>query len=273
MKKYAGLALVALMTVNAAAAQAEGKNGIAAVINGDNVTVDTIKQIYEASPQIKSQASFADFYPKALDIFVNGQVLYQAAEGENIMDTPEYQRQLEIAKEEIARKVYLEKKVGNKVDDAAVKKLYEEYKANFKNEKEIKAKHILVADEATAKDIIEKLKKGEKFDDLAKRYSKEQADLGYFTKNMMVPEFGNAAFSMKKGETSKAPVKTQFGYHVILVEDIRDAKPLPLKQVEPQLRAMLTQQQVGAVFQNLLKNSKVTKYDLKGNIIPNTTAQ
>ena len=163
----------------------------------------------------------------------------------------------------------MEKKVKAKVDDAAVKKLYEDYKNTFKGEKEVKAKHILVKNEATAKEVIAKYQKEGGFDKLAKEYSKEPADLGYFTKEMMVPEFANAAFSLKKGQYTKTPVKTQFGYHVILVEDIRDAKPQPLDKIENQLKAMLAQKTMGDIIKDLQKNASVVKYDAEGNEIKN----
>ena len=125
----------------------------------------------------------------------------------------------------------------------------------------------MVDSEAKAKEVIGKLNKGGNFDKLAKEYSKEPADLGWFTKKVMVPEFAEAAFSMKKGSYSKAPVKTQFGYHVIKLEDIRDSKPATLKDVEPQLKAMVTQASLAKTFQNLSKDAKITKYDIKGNTI------
>ena len=150
----------------------------------------------------------------------------------------------------------------------AINIAYNEYKADFKGQKEVKAKHILVDSESKAKDVISQLKKGKDFDSLAKKYSKDKAvDLGYFTKKMMVPEFSEAAFATKKGTFTKTPVKTQYGYHVILVEDIRDAKPLPMKDIEPQLKGMLTQQAIGEIFADLYKNGKVTKYDMDGNEI------
>ena len=83
----------------------------------------------------------------------------------------------------------------------------------------------------------------------------------------MVPEFAEAAFSLKKGQYTKTPVKTQFGYHVILVEDIRDAKPQPLERIEPQLKAMLAQKTMGDIIKSLQSSATVVKYDAEGNKI------
>ncbi len=272
-KKYVALAAFSLALGGICAAQAEGKNGVAAVVNGEEVKVAEIRDSYNDNKQIKGKVSFDDYYSKALDIYVNGKLLYQAAEKADIESTPEYKKQLKTAKEEIARKVYLESKVEKKVNDAEVKKLYDEYTKTFKGEKEVKAKHILVQDEAKAKEVIAKLKKGEKFDKLAQEYSKEPAELGYFTKNMMVPEFGDAAFALKKGQYSQTPVKTQFGYHVIEVEDIRTSKPVSLEQAKPQLEGMIIQQAIAEEFENLHKNAKIEKYDLKGKALPAATPQ
>lgn len=261
------LAVAGVLVLNAATVRAEGNSGVAAVVNGEKITVAEIKDTYNQNPAIKEKVPFNEFYGKALDVYVNGKLLYQEAVKAGVENTPEYKKQLALAKEELARKVYLEQQVKDKVSDAEVKKVYEDYKKNFKDGKEIKAKHILVDSDAKAKEVIAKLNKGGNFDKLAKEYSKEPADLGYFTKDVMVPEFGNAAFAMKKGEHSKTPVKTQFGYHVIEVEDVRDAKALPFKKVEPQLKAMLTQSALSGVFEDVSKKSTVAKYDLKGNEI------
>lgn len=247
---------------------AEGKNGVAARVNGEEITIEEIKKSYEANPQIAAQVPFDQFYPKALEIFVNGKLVYQAAQKANIEKTPEYKEQLETAKQDLARKIYMEKAVAEKVTPEAVQDVYDNtYLKNFESQKEAKAKHILVADEATAKEIIKKLNNKEDFDKLAKEYSKDQADLGYFTEKMMVPEFSKAAFAMKKGEISQKPVKTQFGYHVILLEDIRDSKPLPLKVIEPQIRQVLTQKAVAETFDSLSANGKLEMYALDGTEI------
>ncbi len=266
-KKYLALVVMGVSAAFVSNALAAGKDGVAAVVNGEKITVAEVKKAYNDNPEIKEKVKFDEFYPKAVDIFVNSKLVSQAADKEKIKESKEYKEQLETMKDELANKIYIERQVKKKVSDEEVKKLYGDYKKSFKPEKEVKAKHILVDNEKTAKEVIQKLQKGAKFDKLAKEYSKEPADLGYFTKNIMVPEFGEAAFSMKKGEYSKTPVKTQFGYHIIKVEDIRDTKPLELKKVEPQLKAMLSQSAVAGVFQDITSKAKIEKYDLKGNLV------
>lgn len=243
--------------------------GVAAKINGEVIYINDLKQSYADHPQIKDRVPFEEFYAKTLDVFVNSKLVYQAAQKAKIEDTPEYKRQLITAKEDLARKLYLEKQVEEKVNDAAIKKLYDEYTSKFESQKEVRAKHILVDSESKAKDIINKLNKGENFDKLAKENSMDQAvDLGYFTKEMMVPEFSKAAFALNKGKYSKSPVKTEFGYHVIFVEDVRASKPLTLEEVAPQLKNMVTQQVIAEIFDELRNNAKVEKFTLDGDVIP-----
>ena len=250
-------------------ANAEGNNGVAAKVNGETIYVNDLKQSYADHPQIKDRVSFDEFYGKTLDVFVNSKLVYQAAQAAKIEETPEYQRQLVTAKEDLARKLYLEKRVDEQVNDEAIKKLYNDYTSKFESQKEVSAKHILVDSEDKAKEVIAKLNKGAKFEDLAKEYSLDSAvDLGYFTKDMMVPEFSEVAFNMKKGEYSKTPVKTEFGYHVILVDDARASKPLELKEIEPQLKNMISQQAIAEIFDGLRKSAKVERYSLDGKVIP-----
>ena len=262
-------AAFASFKVYADKANADKNVGVAARINGEVITVDEIKKGYDDNPQIVEQVAFDQFYPKAVDIYVNGKLLYQAAAKANVQETPEYKAQLKTAEEDLARKVYLENAGAQKVTEAAVKDFYDnEYVKNYQSKKEAKAKHILVEKEATAKEAIKKLNGGAKFDDVAKQYTKDSTvELGYFSEDIMVPEFSKAAFALKKGEYTKAPVKSPFGYHVILVEDFRDSAPLPLKDIEPQIKNMLTQKAIAEIFDNLYKNSIIQKFDLQGKEI------
>lgn len=247
---------------------AEKNNGVAAVVNGEKITVAEMKEAYEKNPQIKAQASFEEFYAQALDIMVNSKLALQAATKANVQATPEFQAQLAELQDEIARQVYLEKQVDARVTDEKVKEVYDEYLAKFKPEKEVKAKHILVEDEALAKDIIAKINsKKATFDDLAKQFSKDQPDLGYFTADVMVKEFSDAAMKMEKNTYSKEPVKTQYGYHVIFVEDIRETKPQPFEAIEDQIKLSLSQQAVADIVKELNDNAKIEKFDLDGKKI------
>ena len=247
---------------------AEKNNGVAAVVNGEKITVAEMKEAYEKNPQIKAQASFEDFYAQALDIMVNSKLALQAATKANIQATPEFQAQLAELQDEVARQVYLEKEVEARVTDEKVKEVYDEYLAKFKPEKEVKAKHILVEDEALAKEIIKKIKeKKATFDEMAKKHSKDQPDLGYFTAEVMVPEFSEAAMKMEKNTYSDEPVKTQYGYHVIFVEDVRETKPQPFEAIEDQIRLSLSQQAVADIVKELNDNAKVEKFDLEGKKI------
>ncbi len=271
-KKYIFATTAAVVVLLAGAftykVYAEKNNGVAAVVNGEQITVADIKEAYEQTPQIKNQVSFEEFYNRALEVMINSKLALQAATAANVQASQEYQKELAAMQDDLARKVYIDQQLATKVTDAEIKKVYDEYVANFKSEKEIKAKHILVDSEDLAKEIIEKLnKKSAKFDDLAKQYSKDQADLGYFTAEAMVPEFSDAAFAMKKGTFSQKPVKTEFGYHVILVEDVRDSKPLPFENVAEQIKGTLSQQAVAQVVADLHKNAQIEKFDLNGKKI------
>lgn len=271
-KKYVFAATAAVVVLLAGAftykVYAERNNGIAAVVNGEQITVAEVKEAYEGTPQIKTQVSFEEFYNRALEVMINSKLALQAATAANVQASAEYQKELAVMQDDLARKVYIDQQLTKKVTDEEVKKVYDEYVANFKSEKEVKAKHILVDTEDLAKEIIEKLnKKSAKFDDLAKQYSKDQADLGYFTADAMVPEFSEAAFAMKKGTFSKKPVKTEFGYHVILVEDVRDSKPLAFEAVAEQIKGNLSQQAVGQIVSDLHQNAQIEKFDLKGKKI------
>ena len=264
------VAVASYVSFKVYSANAQIDKGVAAKVNNEVIYVGDLKQSYADHPQIKDRVPFEEFYAKTLDVFVNSKLVYQAAQQARIEETPEYQRQLITAKEDLARKLYLEKMVEEKANDEAIRKLYDDYTSKFESQKEIKAKHILVDTEEKAREVINKLNSGADFVKLAQEYSKDQVDLGYFTKDMMVTEFSDAAFNMNKGEYSKTPVRTEFGYHVILVEDVRDSKPLDLKEVEPQLKNMVTQQVVEEIFEDLRKNAKIERYSLDGKLIPET---
>ena len=246
---------------------AEKNNGIAAIVNGEQITVAEIKDAYAQNPQLQ-QVPFDQFYSHALDVIINNKLALQAANAAKVQESEEYKEQLALAADDLARQIYLDQQVSSKITDEEVQKVYDEYVSKFQSQKEISAKHILVDNEELAQEIIGKLQADKTaFDALASQYSNDNPNLGYFTAEMMVPEFSDAAFKMGKGEISATPVKTEFGYHVIMVEDVRDTKPLPLAEVEPQIKATLAQQAVAQVVDELNANANVEKFDLNGKKI------
>lgn len=182
------------------------------------------------------------------------------------------QKELEEVKRKLVVKHFLDAKTAD-ITDADLKKEYDAMVVSMRDEREVRARHILVADEKEAKDIKKKLDDGAKFEDLAKEYSKDPGsakqggDLGYFTKDRMVKEFGDKAFAMKKGEISD-PVKSQFGWHIIKLEDSRKVTIPTYNQAKEQLRQQLQEKKLNEFIRGLVKSADVKLYDQSGKEVP-----
>ncbi len=173
------------------------------------------------------------------------------------------QAKLEAQKAMFAFQYLVEQTVAKEMTDEALKAEYNKYKAEIEKEQEVHARHILVEDEAKAREIIAKLEDGEDFATLAKENStgpsaSSGGDLGYFTKEQMVPEFSEAAFAIKKGEFSKNPVKTQFGWHIIKVEDKRNKTAPSFEEMKPALVNQFKQKIAARLKDEIMSNAKIT---------------
>ncbi|CAM5198561.1 peptidylprolyl isomerase [Bosea thiooxidans] len=190
----------------------------------------------------------------------------KAAAEAKIADTPDFAARLAYYREKVLLDEYLTREGKKAVTAEAAKKLFDDTTKAMAPEEEAHARHILVEDEAQAKTVVERLKKGEDFAKVAAELSKdpgsgkEGGDLGWFTKDRMVPEFAEAAFKLKKGEVSE-PVKSQFGWHVIRLEDKR-AKPLPdFAAVKPQIDQYLERKAQQDLVLALREKAKVERLD------------
>ena len=176
-----------------------------------------------------------------LSYLIDVNVLARTAEAKKIDQTPTFPQKLAFARKKVLVETLLEQESKNAVSDKDIKKFYDE---NLKPQTEVHARHILVETEAQAKDVIAKLKGGADFAQLAKEVSKDPGsdggDLGYIVKDQVVPEFGEAAFKLDKGKISD-PVKSQFGWHVIKIEDKRERKPPAFDAVKDRIRVVLLQ--------------------------------
>ncbi|MEO6678085.1 MAG: peptidylprolyl isomerase, partial [Pseudomonas sp.] len=160
------------------------------------------------------------------------------------------------------RELFADYQKKNPVTDADLKAEYDKFVA-ANGGKEYKARHILVEKEDEAKAIIASLKKGGKFEDIAKKSSKDPGsganggDLDWANPSSYVPEFAEAMIKLNKGQTTDAPVKTQFGYHIIRIDDIRTAKLPPFEELKPQIAQQMQQQKLTAFQQGLREKAKV----------------
>jgi peptidyl-prolyl cis-trans isomerase C len=192
-----------------------------------------------------------------LTYLVNVNLLAQAAEKQKADQEPNFAKRIAFARKKVLVQTLMEQETKKATTDAAIKKFYDE---KAKPQTEVHARHILVETEEQAKDAEAQLKKGADFAELAKTMSKDPGsdggDLGYITKEQVVPEFGKVAFSLAKGKISD-PVKTQFGWHIIKVEDTRERKPPPLDAVKDQIKAKLTQDATEAMMHKLRADAKI----------------
>ncbi|MDE2286358.1 MAG: peptidylprolyl isomerase [Hyphomicrobiales bacterium] len=192
-------------------------------------------------------------------------VLSQTAEQRKIGDRPEVKHLLAFDHNRLLMEALLQEAGKAALSDAAEHAVYDEAIKQAKSEPEVHARHILVPTEEEAKAIIAQLKGGADFATLAKEKSKDPGaadggDLGYFTKDQMVPEFADAAFKLDKGQISD-PVKTQFGWHVIKVEDKR-IKPTPtFEQVKPQIENYVAHRAQTELVENLRKSATIERLD------------
>jgi peptidyl-prolyl cis-trans isomerase C len=193
-------------------------------------------------------------------------MLSQSADQQKLGDDPEVKRQIAFERNKVLMEAILQKAGEAAVNDDALHKVYDEAVKQMPNEEEVRARHILVGTEDEAKEIEAELKKGADFATLAKEKSKDPSgasnggDLGYFTKKDMVPEFADAAFKLDKGQISD-PVHTQFGWHIIQVEDKR-IKPTPtFDQVKPQLVSYVARRAQEELVENLRKSAKIERLD------------
>jgi peptidyl-prolyl cis-trans isomerase C len=192
----------------------------------------------------------------------------KAAEAKKLGESKDFQQRLAFARNKLLMERLLSDEAKTAASDAAMRKVYDDAKSQMKSEEEVRARHILVETEEEANALLTQIKGGADFAELAKQKSKdpsaaaEGGDLGYFTKEQMVPEFGEVAFKMHPGQLSN-PVKSQFGWHLIKLED-RRTKPMPeYEQVKGQIETFVTRRAQAELVGKLRESAKIERLDGK----------
>ena len=282
MKKLLRISLAASMLCMTSAVATD----VLATVNGKNITKQDAETFVAAtSPGAHFDALDPSQKSMITNRLIDKELFAEAAKEQGIDKKPEFQRNMEKIKEELLVNMWMKEQMDNTVvSDSEAKEFYDKNIKQFMQKASVHAKHILVKTAEEAKKIIEELKSlsGEalkkKFIELAKEKSTgpsgpQGGDLGTFTKGQMVPEFSKAVWALKPGEITKEPVKTQFGYHVIYLEEKNDAKPTPYEKVKERIIASLKQKQfankITTMAKELRKKAKIV--DLTADT--NKTAQ
>lgn len=244
---------------------------VVARVNGAEIhRSDVQREIGMLGPQAQ-QVPLQMLYPQVLQRMIATKLVATQGYAQKLQNDPEVKDKMKDAEMQIVAETYVHRAVQPKITDAKVKARYDELAAKYKPQDEVRARHILVKTEDAANDIIKQLKGGADFAKLAteksedKGSAKQGGDLGYFTKDAMVKPFADAAFDMKPGEVSDKPVKTEFGYHVIKVEDKRKSSAPQLAEVKDQIMNKLGQEETDALVKSLQDKAKIEKFNLDGS--------
>jgi peptidyl-prolyl cis-trans isomerase C len=265
MFKTALRAAVISATLLAAIPAMAADDPVVAKVNGKSILQSEVLALRDEMaaqmPQIMS-VPMERLLPGLTQQAVDNRILADAAKAAGMEKDPEVKKQLALIQDELIKRAFLSREVEKQVTDEDVRKVYDEQVASFVPEDEIHARHILLKTEDEAKAVISKLEGGADFAELAKSESTGPSgvsggDLGFFTKDAMVPEFAEAAFAMKPGEISKAPVQTQFGWHVIKVEETRKTEAPSFEDSKEQLRQQMAQAAMVNVLDGLRKKAKI----------------
>jgi peptidyl-prolyl cis-trans isomerase C len=236
-----------------------------AIVNGKPVPKSRVTTLLTQASRQGGQPVTPELEQRVRDEVVLREIFMQEAERRGLTTTPDYRAQVELARQSILiRQLFEDQEKKNPVTEAEIQAEYDKFKAQAGGT-EYRASHILVEKEDEAKALIAQIKGGAKFDELAKKHSKDPGsgarggDLDFAPAGAYVPEFSQAMVKLEKGKMTEAPVRTQFGWHIIRLEDQRQAQFPPFEEVKTQIQQRLSQQRM-AQFRDDIRAKAKTDY-------------
>jgi peptidyl-prolyl cis-trans isomerase C len=254
----------------ALAATAAKPDPVVAKVNGSEIHLSDVQDAVAQLPEEYRNMPPQMLFPMLLDQMIDRKAVVMLARKEGLQNDPKVQKQIAHAEDATLQNALFSRDIGPQVAEAKIKERYDATVGNKAGEEEVHARHILVANEADAKSIIEELKKGGDFAALAKAHSTDPGaaqggDLGFFKKGDMLPEFSAAAFALKPGEITQTPVHTQYGWHVIKLEERRTAPPPTFEQAHDQIRQEMIQEGVKKVVAEARAGLAIEKFNADGS--------
>jgi peptidyl-prolyl cis-trans isomerase C len=245
--------------------RAEEANPVLAKVNGAEIRQSDIALAEEELGSSLAQMDPATKKANVLSFLIDMKIVSKVAEDKKVGDSEDFKKRLAFTRNRLLMDSLLASEGKAATTDEAMKKVYEEASKQITGEQEVHARHILVETEDEAKAVEAELKKGADFAELAKKKSKDPGasdggDLGFFTKDQMVPEFSAVAFSLEPGKISD-PVKTQFGWHIIKVEEKRNRKAPTFEQVKSQIETYVTRKAQADYVTKLRQEAKIERME------------
>ena len=259
--KRLAAASVILVAANSSLAIAQEDVSVATV-NDQTIYLDEVMQVAENLPEQYRRQPLDTYFDQLIDEVVNTRLAATAAKEDGLDKDPLLQRAIAIATNRILAEAYMAVEVREMVTEEEIKDAYDRFVSDSDRREEVSARHILVDTEEEAKGSITKLSEGADFAELAKEFSTGPSGpnggaLGYFGRGQMVPDFEVAAFNLEIGTYTSAPVQTQFGWHVILLEDKRTAQPASLEEMREQIGTALSQQALARLIEEMRADATI----------------
>lgn len=250
-------------------------NTVVARVDGADLHLADVQAAQQSLPPQAQKLPLAQVYPILLDRLVDGALITEAGRKQHLDRDPAVQARLKLFEDRLIQQAYVEQVIKAAESEDRLKARYQRFVQEKPAREEVHASHILVKTEAEAKSVIAELDKGADFATLAKKYSTDSGaasggDLGYFTRDDMVPAFVAAAFALPVGKYTETPVKTEFGWHVILVEDHRVKKPPSFDEAREQVRHLAARDIIEAKLKELRGGAKIETFGLDGKPLPPT---
>ena len=260
-KTFIIIKLLFILSFNSAFAQDPNKV-IAAQVNDHIISAKDVLMALEKLPSKIKEQPLPSLYPNIVNELINQHLIAQQAYKENLDKNKKVLSEINKRKEQIMAKYWLNSYLSQKLDKKNLKNFYNNYLKSFKSSKEYNASHILVKEEKEALNIIKKLNNKALFSDLAKEFSvgpsgKTGGKLGWFSSGQMVKEFEKATFILNKGQITKEPVKTKFGFHIIILNDVRISQHKNFTEIEPEIINMIKKKSLVNLEKEIKKNQKI----------------
>jgi peptidyl-prolyl cis-trans isomerase C len=248
-------------------------NTIVARVDGTELHLSDVEAAQQNLPPQAQKLPLDQIYPILLDRLVDGALITEAGRKQHLDQDPDLQRRLKRYEDRLVQEAYLNRAIKDAETEDRLKARYQTFVEEKAGHEEVHALHILVKTDAEAKSVIAELDKGADFATLAKKYSIDPGagsggDLGYFGHDNMVKEFADAAFALPAGQYTKTPVKTEFGWHVIKVEDHRVSTPPSFDEARQEVSQLVAHDVVDAKLKELRGTAKIETFGLDGKPLP-----